>query len=65
MHTEKEFENTIERELLQHSGYHQSNPAEYDPETALFPTEIINFIQTTQEKQWQRLATNKDPKKSL
>ncbi|MBE9249655.1 type I restriction endonuclease subunit R [Dolichospermum sp. LEGE 00240] len=65
MHTEKEFENTIERELLQHSGYQQSNPAEYDPETALFPTEIINFIQTTQDKQWQRLASNKDPQKIL
>lgn len=56
MHTEDKFEDIIERELLQLSGYHQGNPANYDPETALFPSEIINFIQTTQPTQWQRLA---------
>jgi hypothetical protein len=58
MHTEDKFEDIIERELLQLSGYHQGNPADYDPETALFPTQIINFIQTTQPQQWQRLANN-------
>ncbi|WP_414581452.1 type I restriction endonuclease [Scytonema sp. PCC 10023] len=56
MHTEEKFEDIIERELLQLSGYHQSNPADYDADTALFPTEIINFIRTTQPKQWERLA---------
>jgi type I restriction enzyme R subunit len=57
MHTEDKFEDIIERELLQLSGYHQGNPGDYDPETALFPSEIINFIQTTQPKQWERLAS--------
>lgn len=56
MHTEEKFEDTIERELLQLSGYHQGNLVNYDPETALFASEIINFIQTTQPQQWQRLA---------
>jgi type I restriction enzyme R subunit len=58
MHEEKEFENTIETELIQLSGYHQGKQYEYDPEIALFPKEIINFIQTTQPQQWQRLANN-------
>lgn len=56
MHKENNFEDIIERELLQISGYHQGNPNDYDADTALFPTEIINFIQTTQPTQWQRLA---------
>ena len=57
MHTEERFEDIIERELLELSGYHQGNAADYDPETALFPTEIINFIQATQPKQWQKFST--------
>lgn len=56
MYIEERFEDTIERELLELSGYHQGNPKEYDPETALFPKEILNFIQTTQPKQWQSLT---------
>ncbi|MGL6137072.1 MAG: type I restriction endonuclease subunit R [Planktothrix sp.] len=56
MHTEAEFENIIEKELLQFSGYQQGNAKKYDPETALFPSEIINFIQETQPKQWQHLS---------
>lgn len=56
MHEENKFEATIERELLQLSGYQKGNPSDYDRETALFPTEIINFIQTTQPKQWKNYA---------
>jgi Type III restriction enzyme, res subunit./Type I restriction enzyme R protein N terminus (HSDR_N). len=56
MHKETNFENIIEKELLALGGYHKGNPSDYDPETALFPTEIINFIQTTQPKQWERYA---------
>ena len=65
MHTEEKFENIIERELLQLSGYHQGNADGYEPETALFPTQIINFIQTTQPTQWQRLANNSDAQKII
>lgn len=58
MHEENKFEATIERELLE-SGYQKGNPTDYDKETALFPSEIINFIQTTQPKQWKNyLKTN-------
>ncbi|MEH2004476.1 type I restriction endonuclease subunit R [Nostoc sp.] len=63
MHTEEKFEDIIERELLQLSGYHQGNAGGYNQENALFPTEIINFIQTTQPTQWQRLANNSDAQK--
>ena len=56
MHEENKFEATIERELLQLSGYQKGNPSDYDRETALFQNEIINFIQTTQPKQWKNYA---------
>jgi type I restriction enzyme, R subunit len=56
MHKETNFENIIEKELLDLCGYQKGNPSDYDPENALFPTEIINFIQTTQPKQWKNYA---------
>jgi type I restriction enzyme R subunit len=56
MHKETNFENIIEKELLDLCGYQKGNPSDYDPETALFPKEIINFIQTTQPKQWKNYA---------
>lgn len=56
MHREKNFENTIEQELLTLCGYQKSDTKNYDKETALFPQEILDFIQTTQPQQWQRLA---------
>lgn len=56
MHQEKNFEDTIEQELLTLCGYGKSDPNNYDKETALFPQEILDFIQTTQPQQWQRLA---------
>jgi type I restriction enzyme, R subunit len=57
MHKEENFEDTIERELLTLSGYHQGNAADYIPETALFEREVINFIQATQPKQWQKFSS--------
>ncbi|MBE9128864.1 MULTISPECIES: type I restriction endonuclease subunit R [unclassified Coleofasciculus] len=56
MHQEKDFENIIERELLNHYGYHRGNPEEYKKDTALFHNEIINFIQTTQPQQWEKFS---------
>jgi type I restriction enzyme, R subunit len=57
MHKEENFEDTIERELLERSGYNPGNAIDYDPETALFPKEVINFIQATQPKQWQKFSS--------
>ncbi|MFN9999499.1 MAG: type I restriction endonuclease subunit R, partial [bacterium] len=31
-------------------------PKDYNPATGLFETEIIQFLQTTQPKQWEKLA---------
>jgi type I restriction enzyme, R subunit len=57
MYKEENFEDTIEREFLERSGYYQGNAADYDPETALFTSEVINFIKITQPKQWQKFSS--------
>jgi len=65
-YTEKNFEDTIEQELLTLSGYHQGTAAHYDPETALFPQDLITFIQTTQPQTWQQFsATVPNPQTQL
>lgn len=56
MHKEENFEDTIDRELQELCGYEKGNSDDYDPETALFPKEIIAFIKETQPKAWSRLA---------
>ncbi len=55
MITEKDFENEIERFLLENGGYVQGKNAEYCKETALFEDDVIAFIQQTQPKKWARL----------
>lgn len=55
MHTEHDFENEIEHSLLTEGGYSKGNPKNYDKQTALFPDDVVVFIQTTQPKIWARL----------
>lgn len=55
MHTEHDFENTIEYSLLNEGGYTQGNPKTYDKQTALFPDDVVAFIQNTQPQIWARL----------
>jgi type I restriction enzyme, R subunit len=47
--TEKKFENHIEQHLL-NSGYLSIDPLVYDKSLCLIPTELLNFIKTTQNK---------------
>ena len=55
MHTEYDFENEIEHNLLTEGNYTQGNPKSYDKSTALFPDDVAEFIQKTQPKLWERL----------
>lgn len=50
MHTERDFENDIEAALLKSGGYHAGDPAAYDAERALFPADMLAFVQATQPK---------------
>lgn len=55
MHTEQHFENEIEHSLLTKGGYQQGLAKDYEKSTALFPADVVLFIQTTQPKLWVRL----------
>jgi type I restriction enzyme, R subunit len=56
MHKEVDFENDIEQALVTHSGYERGDPNAYDAEAALFPAEVVAFVQRTQPKIWTRLT---------
>jgi type I restriction enzyme, R subunit len=61
LHKEINFENDIETALTSYGGYVKGKPEDYDTENALFPKDIIEFIQNTQPKLWQRVVDlNKD-----
>jgi type I restriction enzyme R subunit len=56
MHKEVDFENDIEHALVTHGGYEIGDPSTYDAEAALFPAEVVAFVQKTQPKFWARLT---------
>ena len=56
MHKEIDFENDIEHALISDGGYEKGDPNTYDPQSALFPADVIAFVQKTQPKIWTRLT---------
>lgn len=56
MHKEIDFENDIEQVLINTGGYEKGDPKAYDPATALFPADVVAFVQKTQPKIWTRLT---------
>ena len=55
-HTERGFEQAIESHLLAH-GYAKGDPANFDPKLALDPKTLVQFLQTSQPKEWAKLAS--------
>lgn len=56
MYKEIDFENGIEHTLISAGGYVKGDPKAYDPELALFPADVVDFVQKTQPKVWTRLV---------
>ena len=56
MHKEIDFENDIEHMLITSGGYHKGDAKGYDPERALFPDDVVEFVKQTQPKFWDRLT---------
>ena len=54
--SEKNLENTIETILLQ-NGYQRRTSSDYHPALSLIPQDVLNFIQVTQPKEWQKFTT--------
>ncbi len=57
MHTEWDFENGVEAELIKSGRYRRGEPAGYDAERALFPVDMQIFVQATQPKIWDYLQS--------
>ncbi len=56
MHKESDFEHSIEQSLLQHGGYQKGDPLAYDMKLALFPCEVLAFVQDTQPEFRERFS---------
>jgi type I restriction enzyme R subunit len=54
-HTEEAFESAIEAGLVAHGGYASIPSSSYDEARALFPAEVIWFLQDTQAARWNQL----------
>ena len=54
-HKEIRFEEAIEADLLA-KGYQAGDAKRYDAERALFPDDVIAFLQASQPKKWEGLA---------
>ena len=52
--TEKRFESDIEAALLSSSGGYTKGTNTYDSELGLYVNTLIDFVQTTQPKEWAR-----------
>lgn len=59
--TEAAFETALTATLLK-SGYVKVSPDTFDRQRAIFPDEVLNFIRTTQPKQWEKLEILHGPK---
>jgi type I restriction enzyme R subunit len=56
---EQDFEEHVEQHLLG-SNYYSRLPSEYDKESCLIPTEVIQFIQSSQTKEYEKLQSHLD-----
>jgi len=56
VHTERAFEDAIEDHLLAH-GWQRGDPQAFDRRRALFPAELLAFVEATQGKAWQAVQS--------
>src|SRR4051812_9704734 len=52
---ERSFESYVEEILLTRGGWKSGTNAEWDKERALFPVQVLAFIQETQDKLWAEM----------
>lgn len=56
MHREIDFESEIEQVLLTSSGYQKRDKEAYNPQLALFPSDVLTFVRKTQPQIWSRIV---------
>lgn len=56
-HKEIRFEEAIEHHLIEHGGYIKGDAKAFDPERALFPNDIISFLEKSQPAKWRSIQS--------
>lgn len=56
-HKEIRFEEAIEQYLIEHGGYVRGDAKAFDPQKALFPNDVISFIEKSQLAKWQAIQS--------
>lgn len=55
--TENTFETALVQSLVEQGGYTQGNAEDYSRELGMFKYEVIAFLQESQPKRWEKIAT--------
>jgi type I restriction enzyme R subunit len=55
--SENTFETAIVESLITEGGYQRGNSADYSPELGMFKYEVLSFLQETQPKNWNKIAS--------
>ncbi|MCP4113210.1 MAG: type I restriction endonuclease subunit R, partial [Desulfobacteraceae bacterium] len=58
--SEKTFETAIIQALLEKGGYTEGDAKLYIPDLGMFKTEVLDFLKTTQPRQWDKLSAIHD-----
>jgi len=56
MHQEIYFEQAMEQSLLERGGFERGDASGFDAARALFPDEVIAFVEASQPDRWQSLV---------
>lgn len=59
--SEKNFESSIEQALLSPGGYRKRQPNDYHRSLCLDPDVVLDFLYTTQPKEWDKLKQHHGP----
>ena len=55
--TENTFETALVQSLVEQGRYTEGNPADYSPEIGMFKQVVLRFLQESQPKRWEKIAS--------
>ncbi len=55
--TENTFETALVQSLVEQGGYTEGNAPDYSPALGMFKYEVIRFLQESQPKRWEKIAS--------
>ncbi|MDD3701436.1 MAG: type I restriction endonuclease [Bacteroidales bacterium] len=54
--SENTFETALVQSLIEQGGYTEGNAPDYSPELGMFKNEVIQFLQGSQPRRWEKIA---------